>query len=104
MASAHRNTIQINLVKVSLQLKDLALRVLESSHFTKKHGQLLNLVTAKPDEELLKVLFQFFDPVHHCFTFLDYHLVPIMEEFSQFLRVPILDQLPFNGIEEHPKP
>ena len=104
MASARRNTIQINLVKVSLQLKDLALRVLDGSHFTRKHGQLLNLVTAKPDEELLKVLFQFFGPVHHCFTFPDYQLVPTMEEFSQLLGVPILDQLPFNGTEEHPKP
>ena len=91
MASSRRNTIQINLVKVSLQLKDLALRVLEGSHFTRKHGQLLNLVTVKPDEELLKVLFQFFDLVHHCFTFPDYQLVPTMEEFSQLLGVPILD-------------
>ena len=27
-----------------------------------------------------------------------------MEEFSQLLGVPILDQLPFNGTKEHPKP
>ena len=104
MASARRNTIQINLVKVPLQLKDLALRVPESSPFIKRHGRLLNLVTSKPDEELLKVLFQFFDPLHYFFTFLNYHLVPTMEEFSQLLGVPILDQLPFNGTKEHPKP
>ena len=104
MDFARRNTMRISFVKVSLQLKDLALRVLEDSHFTRKHGQLLNLVTAKSDEELLKVLFQFFDPVHHCFTFPDYQLVPTMEEFSQLLGVPILDKLPFNGTEEHPKP
>ena len=61
------------------------------------------MVTAKPDEELLKVLFQFFDPVHHCFTFPNYQLVPTMEEFSQLLGVPILYQLPFNGTEEYPK-
>ena len=104
MASARRNTIQINLVKAPLQLKDLALRIPESSPFTEKHSRLLNLVTSKPDEELLKVLFQFFDPLHHYFTFPDYQLVPTMEEFSQLLEVPILDQLPFNGTEEHPKP
>ena len=104
MAPARRNTIQINLVKVSLQLKDLELRVPERSLFTKKHGRLLNLVTVKPDEELLKVLFQFFDPLHHYFTFPDYHLVPTMEEFSRLLGVPILDQSPFNGTEERPKP
>ena len=72
MASARRNIIQINLVKVSPQLRDLAVRIPESSPFTEKHGRLLNLVTAKPDEEMLKVLFQFFDPLHHCFTFPDY--------------------------------
>ena len=104
MASARRNTIQINLVKVSPQLRDLAVRIPESSPFTEKHGRLLNLVTAKPDEEMLKVLFQFFDPLHHCFTFPDYQLVPTMEEFSQLLGIPILDQLPFSGTERHPKP
>ena len=104
MASTRRNTIQINLVKVHLQLKDLALRILESSPFTDKHARLLNLVTSKPDEELLKVLFQFFDPLHHYFTFLDYQLVPTMEEFSQLLGIRILDQLPFSGTERHPKP
>ena len=72
MASARRNTIQINLVKVPLQLKDLELRIPESTPFIEKHGRLLNLVTSKPDEELLKVLFQFFDSVHHYFTFSDY--------------------------------
>ena len=104
MASAFRNTIQINLVKVSPQLRDLAVRIPESSPFTEKHGRLLNLVIAKPDEEMLKVLFQFFDPLHHCFTFPDYQLVPTMEEFSQLLGIPILDKLPFSGMERHPKP
>ena len=52
----------------------------------------------------MSVLFQFFDPKHHYFTFLDYQLVPIMEEFSKLLRVPILDQIPFTGLEQVPKP
>ena len=104
MASARMNTIQINLMKVPLQLKDLSLRIPESSPFTKKHGRLLNLVTSNPDEEMLKVLFQFFDQLHHCFTFPDYQLVPTMEEFSKLLGVHILNQLPFNGTERDPKP
>ena len=104
MASARRNTIQINLVKVPPQLKELALRIPESSPFTEKYGRLLSLVTSKLDEELLKVLFQFFDPLHHYFTFPDYQLVPTMEEFYRLLGVPILDQLPFNGTKRHPKP
>ena len=51
---------------------------------------------------MMKVIFQFFDPLHHCFTFPDYQLVPTMEEFSQLLGIPILNQLPFNGTERDP--
>ena len=50
------------------------------------------------------MLFQFFDPKQHCFTFPDYQLVPTMEEFSQLLGIPILDKLPFNCIERDLRP
>ena len=30
--------------------------------------------------------------------------MPTVEEFSQLLGVPILNQLPFNGMERDPKP
>ena len=52
----------------------------------------------------ITVLFQFFDPLYHCFTFPDYQLVPTLEEFSQLLRTPILNQQPFNGTEIDPNP
>ena len=104
MASTWRNTIQVNLIRVPPQLKKLASRVLENSPFTKRHGRILSLVTSSPNEDMVKVLFQFFDPLHHSFTFPDYQLVPIIEEFSQLLGVTILNQLPFNGMERDPKP
>ena len=98
MASTRRNIIQVSLVGVPPQLKDLISRVPEDSPFTKRHGRLLSLVTSSIEEEMIKVLVQFFDPLHHCFTFPDYQLVPTLEEFSQLMGIPILDQLPFNGI------
>ena len=104
MASARRSTIQVSLVRIPPQLKDLVLRVPEDSPFTKRHGRLLSLVTSSIEEEMIKVLVQFFDPLHHCFTFPDYQLVPTLEEFSQLVGIPILNQLPFNGIERDPKP
>ena len=104
MALARRFTIQVSLVKVPPQLKDLVSRVPESSPFTERHGRLLSFVTSNPNEEMLKVLFQFFDPLHHCFTFPDYQLVPTMEDFSILLGVPILNEVPFNGMERDPKP
>ena len=67
MASTRRNTIQVNLVRVPPQLKDLASRVPESSPFTDRHGRLINLVTSNSDEEMIKVLFQFFEMRRHSY-------------------------------------
>ena len=53
---------------------------------------------------MVHVLFQFFNPKHHCFTFPDYQLVHTMEEFSQLLGIPILGKIPFTGIEKDPIP
>ena len=98
MTSTRRNTIRVNFVKVHPQLQELASRVPGDSPFTKKYGRLLNLATSNFQEEIMCVLFQFFDPIHHCFTFPDYQLVPTLEEFSQLLAVPVLDQIPFTGL------
>ena len=91
MASARRNTIQVSLVRVPPQLKDLVTRVPEDSPFTKIHGRLFSLVTSSIEEDVVKVLVQFFDPLYHCFTFPDYQLVPTLEEFSQIMGIPILN-------------
>ncbi|CAI8598712.1 unnamed protein product [Vicia faba] len=104
MDSLRRKTVQVNLVRIPPQLKELASRIPENYPFTERHGRLLNLVTSNTKEDMLKVLFQFFDPLHHCFIFPDYQLVSTLEEFSQLLRIPILNQLPFNGTERDPNP
>ena len=98
------NTIRINLVKVSPQLKELVSKVPNDYPFTKKYDRLINLVTTNFEEDMVHVLFQFFDPKHHCFTFPDYQLVPTTEEFSQLLVVTILDLLPFTGVERELRP
>ncbi|KAI5430222.1 hypothetical protein KIW84_034702 [Lathyrus oleraceus] len=100
---ASRKTIRINLVAISPQLKDLVSELPDQTQFVKKHGSLLSLVTTGFKEDMMRVLFQFFDPKHHCFTFPDYHLVPTLEEFSRLLGIPILDQTPFSGLEKIPK-
>ena len=74
------------------------------SPFTKKYGRLLSLANSNFQEEMMCVLFQFFDPMHHCFTFPDYQLVPTLDEFSRLLAVPVLDQIPFTDLEETPNP
>ena len=102
--SLRRKTIQVNLVRIPPQLKELASKIPEYSPFTKRHGRLLNLVNSNIEEDMVKVLFQFFYPLHHCFTLPDYQLVPTLEEFYQLLRIPILNKLPFNGTKREPTP
>lgn len=100
---ASRKTIRINFVRVSPQLKDLVAEFSNHDQFTKRHGYLINLVTTGFEEDMMRVLFQFFDPKHHCFTFPDYQLVPTLEEFAKLLGTPILNQIPFNGLEKIPR-
>ena len=97
---ASRKTIRINFLAIFPQLKDLVSELPDQTQFIKKHGHLLNLVTTDFKEDMMRVLFQFFDPKYHCFTFPDYQLVPTLEEFSRMLGVPILDQTPFSGLEK----
>ena len=104
MESLRRKTIQVNLVRIPPQLKELTSKIPKNSLFSERRGRLLNLVNSNIEEDMVKVLFQFFDPLHHCFTFPDYQLVPTLKEFSQLLRIPILHQLPYNGTEREPKP
>ena len=91
-------------MRVPPQLKELASRIPENSPFTEIHGRLLNLFTSNTDEGMMKVLFQFFDPLHYCFTFPDYQLVLTFEEFSELLGVSVLDQISFTDLEETPRP
>ena len=74
------------------------------SPFNKKYGRLLNLANSNFQEEMMCVFFQFFDPMHHFFNFPDCQLVPTFEELSQLLGVHLLDQIPFTGLKETPKP
>ena len=104
MAPATRDYIRINISTVPSELKDLVAEFPRNAQFTEKHGHLLHLVTSKFEEDMIRVLFQFFDPEHHCFTFPDYQLVPTLEEFSELIGLPVRDQLPFTGLERIPKP
>src|ERR1051325_11348787 len=85
------------------QLKELVSEILDHAQFIKRHGYRLDLVFSGFEEDMMPVLFQFFDPKHHCFTFPDYQWVPTLEELSKLLGIPILDQTPFTGSEKAPK-
>src|SRR4051812_12115604 len=104
MAPTTRDYIRINISTIPSELKDLISEFPRNAQFTEKHVHLLHLVTSKFEEGMIRVLFQFFDLKHHCFTFLDYQLVPTLEEFFELIGLPVRDQLPFTGLEKIPKP
>src|ERR1043165_5531339 len=100
---ASRKTIRINFMGIPSQLKELVSEIPEHAQFIKRHGYLLDLVISDFEEDMMHVLFQFFDPKDHCFAFPDYQLVPTLEELSKLLGIPILDQIPFISSEKAPK-
>ena len=95
-----RNTIRFNFVRSPELLDELVSRIPNTTSFIQRHGSLLSLVTAKRDQQLMSVLTQFYDPLYQCFPFQDFQLVPTLEEFSDLLGIPILDQTPFTGWEK----
>jgi hypothetical protein len=81
------------------KLRELGALVTSSEDFRKSYGRLLCLLKVKVEKGCLETLVQFYDPIYHCFTFPDYQLVPTLEEYSYLVGLPILDQVPFSGLE-----
>jgi hypothetical protein len=84
-------------------LRSLGNVITDPTGFQSRRGKLLKILNAKFDEGILKTLVQFYDPRLHCFTFPDYQLVPTLEEYSYLIGLPILDRIPFSGLEEDPR-
>ncbi|KAI5402355.1 hypothetical protein KIW84_050101 [Lathyrus oleraceus] len=84
------------------ELRNLTSYVLDPLGFKARFGKLLSILTIQVDEGLMSVLVQFYDPLYRCFTFLDFQLLPTLEEYAYLVGIPILDQLPFSGLESIP--
>jgi len=83
--------------------RKLARRLTDPEHFQKRFGFLIRILKTDVDERLLNTLIQFYDPRYHCFTFPDFQLVPTLEEYSFWVGKPVLDEVPFHGLEVVPK-
>jgi hypothetical protein len=84
-------------------LRKLAVIVSDPVGFRGRHGKLLNILNQKFDEGVLKTLVQFYDNRYHSFTFPDYQLIPTLEEYAYLVGLPVLNEVPFSGLEEPPK-
>jgi len=85
------------------KLRKLASFVLDPLDFKQRHGKLLFVLSADVVKGLLSVLVQLYDPLYRCFTFPDYQLVPMLEEYAHLLGIPVSSKVPFNGLEEIPR-
>ena len=84
-------------------LRKLGSLITNPEAFEEKYGKLLSLLKVGMAEGLLPTLVQFYDPIYHCFTFLDYQLMPTLEEYSHLVGLPISNQDLFSGLEEVPQ-
>jgi hypothetical protein len=99
-----RNTRQHSFRKLDLvRLRELRKKVKCSEHFHRHHRNLLGIVKTDVDEGLLHTWVQFYDPMHNWFGFPDYQLLPTLEEYSHWISLPVLDKVPFSGLEKTPK-
>ena len=68
-------------------------------HFRDWYRYLLSILGTDVDDGFLNTLVQFYDLVYHCFTFPGYQLVPTLEEYSHWVGLPVLNRVPFHGLE-----
>ena len=85
-----------------IELKKLGTLVSDTVKFRDRYGGLLYILKTKVEDGVLNTLVQFYDPLHHCFTFPDYQLVPTLEEYSYWMGLPVKDKVIFSGLEEDP--
>jgi hypothetical protein len=103
MERPKRHTKKYNFRQPDLkELRNLTSYVLDPLGFKARYGKLLPLLTTQVDEGLMGTLVQFYDPLYHCFSFPDFQLLPTLEEYAHLVGIPILDQVPFSGLESIP--
>jgi hypothetical protein len=105
MDIVRRNIKKISFKKPELtNLRKLGSLVSDPEKFQEHHGGILSILKTDVEVGALEALIRFYDPLYHCFTFPDYQLVPTLEEYVNFISLPVLDAVPFSGLEEVPKP
>ncbi|KEH22266.1 transmembrane protein, putative [Medicago truncatula] len=85
------------------KLRELERNIASQDDFLERHGKLLNILQTDVTKGVLETLVQFYDCHCHCFTFPKYQLVPILEDYSHLVGLPVLNKVPFSGLEPDPK-
>lgn len=73
-------------------------------NFGKNYGNLLSILNQRVDYTTLITLAQFYDLPLRCFTFHDFQLAPMLEEFERLVRIPMKNKTLFEGVDESLQP
>src|SRR3954466_8482628 len=79
---ARKYTFKIPMVE---ELEKLRKLVVNPQAFKEKYGKLQPLLSTNIVDVIFSALVQLYDPTYHCFTFLDYQLMPTLEEYSRLI-------------------
>jgi len=77
------------------------LKTIQRDAFRKKIENLLGLLEVEVQVLVLTTLAQYYDPPLTCFTFSNFQLVLIIEEFEQILDLPLEGKAPYKHLEQH---
>ncbi|XP_050889667.1 uncharacterized protein LOC127094954 [Lathyrus oleraceus] len=80
-----------------MEIRKLASFMDDPKGFIDHFGSLLSVIYTDVEDGLLYTLVQFYDPVYRCFTFPDYQLLPIMEEYAYILGMSVSGGVPFES-------
>lgn len=103
MESSKRNVYSFKFKDPDLSsLRDLVSQMhpVYRINFGKNYGNLLNILNQRVDHITLITLAQFYDLPLRCFTFQDFQLAPMLEEFERLVRIPMKNKLLFEGVDE----
>ena len=104
MDFGRRNTKKYTFRTPELQkLRELGSLILDPEGFRERYGNLLTILNTSVEKGILETLVQFYDPLYHCFIFPDYQLLPTLEEYSYLMDLPVLNKVPFTGLEKIPE-
>ncbi|XP_050908658.1 uncharacterized protein LOC127122353 [Lathyrus oleraceus] len=103
MESNKRNTYSFKFKEPDLSsLHDLVSQThpVYRFNFGNNYGNLLELLNQKVDHITQVTLAQFYDPPLRCFTFQDFQLAPMLEEFERLVRTSMKNNSLFMGMDE----
>jgi len=77
------------------------MKTIQKNAFRRRYGNLLRLLIVEVQASTVIALTQYYDLPLRCFTFQEFQLAPVLEEFEQILGLLVEDMVPYKYFEQH---